>query len=465
MKLRLKKVYTVSKKADKPRIWLQSICCEAAGFLPGDELFIKINDEKEEVTLQNHPFEMDEDVYTVHVSSRKNKISGRERPLVDTAGSRYSFFDINQKIQVNVFRQGAKGKIIVRPLEYRLFENNTMHTQKDERIRVLSVCAGAGVGSAALQATGYFTPIQEIELEEDSAEVLLQNFPNSVVFNGDLRDCQEVAEVDMAFVTLPCSEFSTLGSQEGNIMNDLVIATAKIIQSSRASVLFFENVPQFYKSQSWESLKSLLHENYPFWNQKEIEAWDFGSIATRKRTYAVAFQDEDRFLEFQFPNPPTVRRKKLKDFLDRSSVQHEWKSVSEWMKSFNSREAWSSRSLELTFVGKEAERINCIPKRYSSHCASNSYVLSEDKQRWRLLSINEIKRILGVPEWFQFCEHTQKIRKFELLGQGVDCRVIKAIANRIAYCFMKVNTATKQVVNRLKQSYCINNNGQLQLLF
>lgn len=77
----------------------------------------------------------------------------------------------------------------------------------------------------------------------------------------------------MAFVTLPCSESSTLGYQEGGVMNDLVLATYKIIKSSQASVLFFENVPQFYRTAAWDSLKNLLQEDYPFWAQKELEAW------------------------------------------------------------------------------------------------------------------------------------------------------------------------------------------------
>jgi DNA (cytosine-5)-methyltransferase 1 len=67
----------------------------------------------------------------------------------------------------------------------------------------------------------------------------------------------------------------------------------------------------------------------------------------------------------------------LKDYMDHSNVQHEWKSISKFMESFNSREAWRDRSLELTFVDKNADRIQCIPKRYSSQCASNSYVKSD----------------------------------------------------------------------------------------
>lgn len=204
MNLKLKKVYSVSKKGkpEKPRLFLQHLVCEAAGFTPKGELFISIDESKEEIVLQNFPFNDSNEVFSVHVASRKSRLSGKERPLVDTAGDKYAFLDINQKIEVNVYRNGNKGQIVIRPLEYHLFENNTIPTPKDSRIRVLSVCAGSGVGTAALVDTNYFSAVQEIELEEDSAEVLLHNFPNSTIFNGDLRDCNDVAEADMAFVTL-----------------------------------------------------------------------------------------------------------------------------------------------------------------------------------------------------------------------------------------------------------------------
>jgi DNA (cytosine-5)-methyltransferase 1 len=279
MKLKLNKVYTVSKKGkpEKPRLFMQHLVCETAGFNKEEEIYIKVDESNEEIQLQNFPFEEEEEIHTVHVASRKSKISGVERPLIDTAGDRYAFLDINSKIEVNVFREGNRGKVVIRPLEYRLFDNTTIPTPKDQRIRVLSLCAGAGVGTSVLADTGYFTPVQEIEWEDDSVEVLLRNFPNSTVFAGDLRDCQNVAEVDMAFVTLPCSEHSSLGRQEGNIMNELALAASKIILSSKASCLFFENVPQFYKSQSWFTLKSLLEDQYPFWAQK-TQCYSFHSL-------------------------------------------------------------------------------------------------------------------------------------------------------------------------------------------
>lgn len=465
MKLKFKKVYMVSKKAEKPRLFLQHLICETAGFIPGEELYITVNGEKEEITVQNYPTdEIRGELYTAHVASRTSKISGKKRPLVDSSGEKYAFLDISQKIEINVYKQGTRGRIVIKPLEYNLFENTTIETPKDQRIRLLSVCAGSGIGTAALVETDFFSPIQEIELEDDSVENLLLNFPNSTVFAGNLKDCQEVAEVDVALITLPCTEHSNLGDLSRNVVHDLVIATSKIIESSKAKVLFFENVPNFYKTQAWWSLKDLLSDTYPFWVEKSIEAWDFGSIATRRRTYCIATKSEDFLNNFEFPTAPKMRRKKLKDFLDPSSVEHDWKDIDAWMESFNSREAWKNRSLELTFVTKDVEKIQCIAARYSSHCASNSYVMNEDKKRWRLLSINEIRKILGVPDWFQFSEHSQKIRKYEMLGQSVSCQVMKAIANKIAYAFMKIRKRLHNTIENEIKPVTIRQDGQLALL-
>lgn len=463
MDLKLKKVYMISKKADKPRLFLQHLVCEAAGLTPGQELYISINEENEEIQIQNYPMDTE---HKIHVASRLSKVSGKRRPLVDTAGEKYSsIIDVKQKVEISVYRKGRKSRIVIQPLRYSLFTNKTLPSQKDERIRLLSIAAGAGIGTAAMCDTQLFTAIQEVELEGDSAEVLIRNFPHSSIFNGDIRDVQEVHEADVVFASLPCNEHSSLGYGSGNLVNNLIIATAKIIKSSKAEILFFENVPSFFKSEAWFSLRDLLTDDYLYWTERELEAWDFGSLATRKRTYSCAFRREEAFKSFLFPVPKKMRRRKLKDFMDPSNVKHEWKCLKKWMDSFNSREAWKDRSLDLTFVTKEANKINCVPKRYASHSASSSYVLNEDKTSWRFLTVNEIRKILGVPDWFEFTEHISDLRKYELLGQSVDCRVIKAIANHIAYTFMSLKTKATDTINSVTESFSVTTDGQLQLLF
>lgn len=467
MKPILTKVYAVREKAGKAGIWLQSLVCEAAELQSGDPLYISINEAEEEIILQNVP--LSDGDHKIHVSGRVNKTSGKKRPVVDTAGDRYSFLSLNEKVEIKVYRQGNRRKIVVRPLHYKLTETCTLPTSKDERISYISICSGAGIGSSIIRSTGYFSSVQEIELETDSAEVLKHNFPSSYLFNGDLRDCHEVAKADMCLVTLPCDEHSSLGEGSANVMNNLILATAKIIKSSKASCLWFENVPSFYKSESWLQLKELLIDDYPFFTEKQIESWDYGAIATRNRKYVIATKDQELFENFKWPQAPKVRRRKLKAFLDGKHTEHDWKPLDKWMASFNSREAWKDRSLDKTFVTGNVTEINCIPKRYRGHSASSTYILNEDETHWRFLTESEILRVLNVPNTFQFPEHTPITRRYEMLGQSVCGYVFRAIANNIATSFMKqalkkMNKTVNGIKEKVEHAVSITNNGQLELV-
>lgn len=163
-RLLLQKVYTVSSKHEKPRLWLQSLVCECAGFLPGADLFVLVNEDDRSIYIQNKPFDNESDVHEVSVSSRINRVSGQPRPLVDTCGNRYStVLCIQEKIEISVFQNGSFGLVVVRPLSFKLFETDTFDSKDDERIRLLSVCAGTGIGSAMLVDTGYYTATMEIE--------------------------------------------------------------------------------------------------------------------------------------------------------------------------------------------------------------------------------------------------------------------------------------------------------------
>lgn len=462
----MKKVYQVSHKGKnpKPRFFLQHIICEAAGWEPGETLYISINEESKEVTVQNTPTE---EAHTVSVSYRENKTSGLKRPLVDTAGERYnSIVDINEKVEICVY----KGKVVIRPLQYNLMENVTTPTHADQRIRLTSICAGAGIGTSVFQNSGYFTPVMEIELEDDSAEVLKHNFPNSFVFNGDLRDCNEVMESDVVLVTLPCNEYSSLSFGDEGMINHLVLAASKIIASSKAKAVIFENVPQWYDSKSFNTLKDILLPIFPYWSQKNIESAECGSLARRNRTYAIATTSRDLLFSFEFPNAPKNQRKrKLRDYVDSFKEEsYEWKSLEKWKTSFDSREAWKDRKLDKTFVSLDAKEIQCIPKRYRSQCASNTYVLNEAKDKWRFLTESEIMKILSVPKWFEFPSFTPITRRFEMLGQSVDGRVLSAIANNLATAFFKLrNVITNKVDEALEaMDYAItidSNTGQVGL--
>lgn len=473
-KLLLKKVYTVSSKHEKPRLWLQSLVCEAAGFTPGEDLYVQVNDADKMISIQNRPYEAAAGVHEVSVSSRKNRISGQQRPLVDTCGDRYStILCIQEKIEISVYHNGEEGQVIVRPLRFKLFDSETIDSPSDERIRLLSICAGAGIGTACFVDSAYYTPIMEVEIEDDSAEVLKHNFPNSYLFNGDLRDCHTVAKADVAFVSLDCCEHSTLGDLDQGYFRNLVLGTYKILKSANPRALFFENVPQFYNSPSYSELRELLSNDYPYIvGPIQLESHDFGSVALRNRSYAVYFQEKEDFDLFRVPKPPAVRHKKLKEYLDPASTEHVWKSMDKWMDSFNKKaeknNAWADRSLKKTFVDENESVIQCVARRYRSHSASNSYVLNKEKTQWRFLTISELRRIFSIPDWFSWPAHIPISRIYEQIGQSVCGRVVRSFSNEIASVFFR-RFAKDQGMKKQKVedafTYSLDQSGQIGFMF
>lgn len=117
MKQVLKKVYTVTRKEDKPRVWLQSIVLEAAGIHEKDPMYISVNKDKEEIIVQNEP--IGEDDILVHASGRLNKTSNKRRPLLDSVRKEYSsIISIKEKVEIIVIKNGSLSQIIIRPLHY-----------------------------------------------------------------------------------------------------------------------------------------------------------------------------------------------------------------------------------------------------------------------------------------------------------------------------------------------------------
>lgn len=115
----------------------------------------------------------------------------------------------------------------------------------------------------------------------------------------------------------------------------------------------------------------------------QIDSFDFGSIAHSNRSYVVYLKEKEDFELFRVPKAPNFRRFKLRDYLDPNGTQHVWKSVKTWFDSFSTKveknNSWADRSTEKTFVIPDTcTELQCIPRRYRSHSANNSYVLNDD---------------------------------------------------------------------------------------
>ncbi|GKS12846.1 hypothetical protein YDYSY3_38460 [Paenibacillus chitinolyticus] len=159
---------------------------------------------------------------------------------------------------------------------------------------------------------------------DDCAEVIKYNFPDSFLFAGDLRDCHKTTKADVGFVSLDCSQHSVIGDGGQGYFDNLALGTYKILKAADPRVIFFENVPAFYESLGFKDLKELLQPDFPYLiGPVQINSFDFGSIAHRKRSYTLFMKEEEDFNLFRVPKPPVFRRFKLKEFTDPSGSEHD----------------------------------------------------------------------------------------------------------------------------------------------
>lgn len=118
----------------------------------------------------------------------------------------------------------------------------------------------------------------------------------------------------------------------------------------------------------------------------------------------------------------------------------EWKPIGRWLESFQVKakngNSWAGRSINKTFVKPDATELQTIPKRYRSQSCSNSYVLSDDGEKFRFLTISELRRIFSIPGWFEFPSFTPITRQYEMIGQAVDGRIFRMFANAVAELFL-----------------------------
>lgn len=191
MKLIFKKVYTVSSKNDPetPRIWLQSLVCKQAGFEKGQELYVSIQEDKKEIIIQNAPIELADAKVRVSGRTVNKESTSYVEPLVDTASKKYQrIIRVRQKVEINVYRcEGGMSRIIIRPLKFKLFEKETFVKSTDERISVVSICCGAGFGTAAFDDSGAFQSVGAVELEDDSVDTFTHNFPSTFMLMAILE--------------------------------------------------------------------------------------------------------------------------------------------------------------------------------------------------------------------------------------------------------------------------------------
>ncbi|WP_456364022.1 DNA cytosine methyltransferase [Priestia aryabhattai] len=448
------------KNKERTRLWLEKTVLRLANLLAGTRIILQSQDSYLKIRKAK-----DLEMSTHTISYRKNGSTGELDPLLDVCNKEvHSVLGVGVKIDVIIKEEEL---IIYKELSFEMFNgiNKTEFWNDDsKKFRVVSLFGGGGAMTSGFVNTQACESVMAVDsdipdqnpydyqLKGKAAtytswvvETFKKNFPKTFFYWGDIRSINPIyiPKADIVLVSAPCVEYSGLGLQMKGLIEHFASHIVRIILETGAFAVFFENVPQYFKSQVFKTIKDMLSEVFPEQSYTERNSYDDSAIESRNRGYFVAFRDKTNFEFPEHPKVPNSRRKKVKHFLDDESTV-KWRPIEGTvMNSFLTTHKEKFKDTGFTvdsnkmLVSTNDNKVSCFVKGYGKIQSVCSYLSHPtDNRLWRLFTPNEIMKFMNYPSWFQFPENMPMTTKYEVLGNSVNVISVEAIASRIVSALM-----------------------------
>jgi len=459
---------TVNLGAHKgaPRLWLEGLFPQRAGFEPGAKYEAIKNDDYVVLRLA-------EDGKRV-VSS---KVTGDRRVPV---------IDLNSKALLDIFPAGSAlrvvmkpGEIVISPLasEKRRQARTQRLVSKLTRKEPLSVGAlafGGGVLDHAIHAglTTAGVPAKLTVANEIREDLIDQAAEHNDVFNPDTvalvaplqevtfdeRAMAQVPKVDILTAGLPCSGASVAGKakrglsimEEHPLVGHLVAAAIAFIAKVNPSVLVLENVPQYANTASAAILRSSLRDlNYDV-HEREFLATEWGDLEKRKRWCLVAVTRGIAFdFEAMLPKPFEVRE--LSSILEPlEAVADRWSEM-KGLKAKQERDLAAGKGFQMQIYTGSETSINTLTKGITKNRSTDPKIQHpENPDLLRIPTAREHARCKGVPE--KLIEGLSQTTAHELLGQGICYSPFKALGEYLGLVLKRFGEEAVKGLETLMQT-------------
>lgn len=417
------------------RIFIEPTALEAAGFQIGDQISQTIT--RDAIILRVSTEKTDH-----RVSKRKRPSWSHERPLFETYSQEITMVLLpRSRIDLLI----SKGMIVIREEHsFDLFFCAKPQLQGSElqKLRLYSCPSGAGLATASAVDSGLYEAVGGADIWPEAIDSYLHNFQSGSAFLGDLTRMHPdyIPQADVCWLSPSCVEYARIGRMAQGITEGHGPHYARIVLATGAMATIIEQVPEYFKSTSYQHLKNLLRTFFPFVYETTIDAYDIGSVAGRTRGYAVMCREEIDFEWPKLPKLPEHRRKTVSQVIGRGWEEGEWRSV-EGTVMFGLLHKEGNNNFKSdknhTLVGLDSKRISAIVANYKRYQVTSSYLRHpKDETLWRPFRSDELAAFLNVPSFFEFPEWMGEGVKTKLLGQSVDCSVAKAIQIELAVALM-----------------------------
>lgn len=306
-----------------------------------------------------------------------------------------------------------------------------------------SLFSGGGLMTEAAAGLG-FTPRFAVEIDPRYAEIYAQNHPTADIFNTSVEDVsfetlRSYAPLGLATMGIPCDPFSNArrtdrgtGAKrdhslppEAHELGDMTYFAIRAIEATNPWVVVIEESPSYLKSGAGFILQHAMRRLGYHVDARIISPVEYGELQIRKRAIIICRTDGP----VQWPITVPSGARTIGDILDTASeVEGEWftRETKGWLFDHWDRQTAKGNGFASQVVKADSTSVGTIKRRY---CAlqGDSPVLAHptEEGKYRFFTLNEIKRLMGLPECYDL--GTAKTVAGEACGQGVVVSTMREI--------------------------------------
>lgn len=305
----------------------------------------------------------------------------------------------------------------------------------------IDLFAGLGGFRLALESLGGKC-VYSNEWDEPVQKVYANNFGD--LPEGDITQVDEktIPDHDILCAGFPCQAFSISGKQKGfeDSRGTLFFDVARIVKEKNPKIVFMENVKNFAthdEGRTLDVIKATMEELGYTFNQKVLNAVDYGVPQKRERIYMVCFRNDLIIQKFNYPKSFELTRH-VEDFLlkDESMVSSLYVERPDTY--FNGAEdnVYCNKSIRLGMVNKggQGERIYSIKGIAITLSAYGGGIFAKTggyliNGKTRKLHPRECARIMGYPDSYKMSSSLNQA--YKQFGNSVVIDVLQLIGIEI----------------------------------
>ena len=419
--MKLVAFHKLGENRNSPRFWLESRRLDSLGFSSGTAF--SVQQIRDGVRLIPAPDG------THHVSQRR--AAGRTRPIIDLA-SRAMLESLAGWAEVRV---DASHQIIEVKPSVRAFSIRD-RLRAAPPFQTLEIFCGGGTLSAAIATHQDFQLVAGIEVEAKFADVWQASHPAATLFQADVRRIHpsEYPAHNVLVAAIPCTSHSMLGRAKKALAGrpelgdsgDLFLCIAELVATRLPLACVFENVPSFATSLAGLSLSHHLRQMGYYVIETILDPHaEWNEPQDRRRWLMVATLRPGFALE----SPGHTFAGDLSAFLDapseqdRADAQRIAGSIAA-LRRHRDRHRVLGHGFGFSTISAKSQRVPTLVRSYHK---INVGPFVETAHGLRLLRKHEVEKLMGCPI---ACEHYATA--IEILGQGVQTRVFKAVLSQLA---------------------------------